>query len=542
MSMNITIGGLSEFLWEGDEQNVTITYPDGATPIDIVGTLADWCNVDIMDLYHLTITASENRGKRRSTGVMVEYEWDGVVYDDYVSISQSYYQGDEPSFSLNVSQMKFYCDGKPTMGDGSFSVWCKNVDEVGVVCDDWLSVSGELGAIDNEGFSKYSGKVICSANENKVNREGSIGLVDVYTSAASPTIKIIQAMKSEEGGEDEPEIPSEADTYIGAIWKDITYTFPTAEYADYSIWKDGEEVYRGRAYQNPSDGTIEVMINKICSNYMPDVYLTEGYDWIVGGYETFELRDGNGALLQTYKFINDWSYEKELRTGLLSHPIKSTFAIAKSQKLPFSIWGAGEPVSVPYGVEYWEDYVDEFGESIGSFDDTAIANDELVSVSFPSRQQAKPQYVKSAYIGDDFWPYVENCHIPWVIYYLNPYGGWDWFQIEKGNGCVDEKREITQYQYTQNYTNTDIKFGNNRYLSEIGYRWSVHTGRLSLEQGRRMWMLLESNRVYLHDTINDKIYPVIIENSEYDIYNRPHQTSVIQYTIEMSASQTRERK
>ena len=138
--------------------------------------------------------------------------------------------------------------------------------------------------------------------------------------------------------------------------------------------------------------------------------------------------------------------------------------------------------------------------------------------------------------------YPENvCGAEYALYYLNAMGGWDAFVIE---GTSTRTDKIARHQYNKSFNNQTIEYEKNTYISEITSSWKLNTGILDDEQARKMcWHLLSSNRVYLHDLIANKIYPVVITNAQNIFYTyRNNDHLPIQYEINLTESQTKLRQ
>lgn len=61
-------------------------------------------------------------------------------------------------------------------------------------------------------------------------------------------------------------------------------------------------------------------------------------------------------------------------------------------------------------------------------------------------------------------------------------------------------------------------------------------------ESERMWYLLESNVVYLHDIKADKIYPVLIKDTEVEHKKRSGSQKLINYTFTCQLSHNRKRQ
>ena len=127
-----------------------------------------------------------------------------------------------------------------------------------------------------------------------------------------------------------------------------------------------------------------------------------------------------------------------------------------------------------------------------------------------------------------------------ALYYLNSKGGWDAFLIQ---GKVLRTDRYAQGDFYKSFDNTTIEFGKKRWLNEIRPSWELHTSYLTDEQAERLVRnLLPSTQVYLHDLVNDKIYPVLITDTsaEYKTYANQGE-KLVAYTIGVEASQGMER-
>ena len=55
---------------------------------------------------------------------------------------------------------------------------------------------------------------------------------------------------------------------IASIWKDTYYTSDSDILAYYIKTEDDKVIFAGKAYRMPSDSTVKIKINSICSNYL----------------------------------------------------------------------------------------------------------------------------------------------------------------------------------------------------------------------------------------------------------------------------------
>lgn len=281
---------------------------------------------------------------------------------------------------------------------------------------------------------------------------------------------------------------------VAPIYKDTIYTY-TGQALAYEIQLDGENIFEGRAYAAPGEGTIQININRICENYLNNnaieeiLYETETSVYAPEAFMTFTLTDDSGNTLETYKFLYNYDYDGAFNSeGMaLSDPINNNTA---TNLLPLHTY----------------------------FNGTTVTN--MLDATF--------------YTND-------ICGAEYALYYLNAKGGWDAFVIEGSSIRTDN---VDRHQYNKTYNNQTIEYEKNTYISEISTSWKLNTGILTDAQGKNLcWNLLASNRVYLHDLLADRITPVVITNTQ-NVYNtyKNSNSQPIQYEIDITESQTKLRQ
>lgn len=278
------------------------------------------------------------------------------------------------------------------------------------------------------------------------------------------------------------------------IWKDTFYEV-NAERLIYTIRTDGIIIYSGKAYSMPSEGSIRINVNKICQNYLDsDIQaLLEGNNESMtmdNAVKTFTLNDENGNVLETYMFLNIWDKDTDWsgQNIRLSAPIDGCYAA-----------------------------------------NMLTLHSKFVRPSDATTQKHFPQ------------DYTKLVCADYAVYYLNSLGGWDSFAIQ---GNAKKSDTITQYTMDRAFDNTTLDYEADRYISEIIGQYELSTGWLTDEQSENLANnLIGSNKVYLHNLKSDKIFPVIITDSNvtYQTY-RNNGNKLCRYTIKMKESQSKIRK
>lgn len=535
--------------------SVTVTYADTDTVLEPVVN-GDWITVTeglpvqggnsgsgtaIVKRY--LIEVSETETYRQGTVVFKASNANGTSNSPFFSVIQNAPVEDEeivPVISAYTKTATVKYDGSST-GIAITSLGCSytNVSTVltPVVNGNWIKLGeGVLQSSLLEDTIVYRYPVSFETNDS-VERVGYVTFkgTDEEGKEYSDITKITQQAAPVTPDEPEPELPEDSkDVTYSPIWKDISYTFVNEEvfsiYHPIRTYLNGKEyvvenlIFKGKAYIAPNSDSVEICVNKICQNYMsehPNIF-----DGAVGyshSYNEFLLRNSYGTLLHTYRFVNDWSY-KELSLGVKTNPILPY--IGDGQKLFFSAF-ATEQKTIKWGMRYYDGTADYNNAEY-------VSNDFLTNVVTDLRQKG----VNTFYFGDKSFTVLPKCKCKYVLYYVNPYGGYDWFPI---TGKVTRKDRLETYTITQNFHNTTTEFGKKRYLSTIDIIYQINTQWLTQEQSDRMWELTESNTVWLHNLEEDKIYPVVITNTEIEHKQKTRNSRMLSYQINVELSQQRER-
>ena len=291
-------------------------------------------------------------------------------------------------------------------------------------------------------------------------------------------------------------------TITAPIWKDTYYT-TTADTVNYSIMLDGETIFTGKGVKYPGADDMQLNINKICRNYlecdiaallttMPSSNTNLDHP---NAQRTFNFYTGS-TKVNDYVFYQDYSYTDDKPTTgssiVVSNPINGHFVSGMLKVRTY--------------------------RGTSSYYTTGSASSST-GLGYTTRVKC----------------------VPYVLYYLNSYGGWDAFAIE-GTGI--KKDAYTTYKTDQSYNNTTLQFETNKYVQEIKTSYELNTGLLSDEQSANLAKnLLGSIKVYLQNIDEGWIKPVIItdSNATYQTY-QTNGRKLCQYKINVQMSQSKIRK
>lgn len=508
----------------------------------------------VEETYDIFFKESFSQNTSRYDFIVSYTTMDGIQHTDTVQMFQNATDGSnvEPQIYTSIKEMRYRDDGTPELSTNtSVDVkWIGNFDYKDFYTNvDWAMLGdGEL--VESSGEYNKTFRFPLTVLPNEFSEARSTELTfngEANGTYYETTINLIQARKRTDIIL--PDIPVEGDDYCGPIWKDIEYNFGGVDDINYNMYitewvqvgnmgfYQDKLIFSGKSCKKPNTISNKILVNKICQNYLNSPMFAKDAYTARGGYNVFKLTDeGGSTVYKTYRFVNDWSYSDDFKTGLLSHPILNDRTVVSSQMLPFTVFGAAENVKLSYGITYKDGYTDDYGEPVEDWSNAVDIKDGVITEFFPFGRDGEG--VDKYYIGDTEWKVVDDCKVEYVLYYINPWGGYDWFPIK---GKAVEIDDITQYVYTQNYTNTSWDFGKRRYLSEINKKYQLHTHWLKSDESKRMWYLLQSNVVYLHHVKENKISPVIITATQQEHKQRGIVSSRISYQIDVELSQMRER-
>lgn len=282
------------------------------------------------------------------------------------------------------------------------------------------------------------------------------------------------------------------------IWKDYDYQIKRLggdQYISYSL-KDsihGWE-YNGRAY-TPSN-TVDIRISDIIKGHMQENLdlSNDGIKYCDGMINC--ILSVNGESKEIIYAWNDNSYDRQFSSQILSNPIRSI--VDKRQKLLCSVvdhYGGGDSY---------------LSRSRNGISNTFSVTDGIYTdVESMTNQDTTIQYV----IGGNSIIYSAVCtDARYVVYYLNPYGGYDSF-IFKGNCVRSDAYKSSQYTtYANNLLPDHLR---RTYLRTDTPTWTLNTDYLTDEESRKMRWIAASTQVWLHDMVDDEIYPVDVKTNTY---------------------------
>lgn len=345
------------------------------------------------------------------------------------------------------------------------------------------------------------------------------------------------------------------------IWKDKIIDLLSGS-VQFRIFDPNTNIslYDGVANARPEESTAKVRVNDICADYLDNILPT-----LVNGDVTslamkaFDVQTRQGEYWSTIEqvtFVNDWSYDYDHNSSLsgISYPINghidsrmpilfsaydkaqvtaTIYLNGTSQSVVFPISGGGGGGGGSNG-DFNNDFDSDFligggggGGGTGGYGTLAI-------------QASSYSNLDRIVIGGNTYKVVTDC-AKYALYYVNAYGGWDFFLIE---GNTLEADNLKRFTREVEYDNRVISNrGIHNYVNEITKGFTFHTGWLFDDQGERMHHLINSTDVYLYDIANGDMIPVTIPSTtcEYRTYKNQG-NKLVNYTIQVEVAQNRVRR
>lgn len=333
------------------------------------------------------------------------------------------------------------------------------------------------------------------------------------------------------------------------IWKDVYYTKYNTPILDYTIYnEDNIPIYKGKSIATPDSNDVTFNINKVCSNYLSSSLsedISNRIEYINDYAKFFTIKEKNDSVagekpIAQYRFYNNYLYDVEKGGIFISDPIRrrnnsttTTVDVDLRQYMVISAYYKGDgskEISV------------NATTLIGGSKIQSIVIDNTAQMVRFNRDSGLKNVVYYTRNNEDkaFNFNVVNTCYDYCLYYVNAYGGWDSLLIDANVKKVDK---IESKYYNRAFNNTTTQFEKKKFTNVITPQYTLHTGWFNDDEQSRLYHLLESTEVYLHNLITDEILPVNITNNtcEYKTFTNNGRKK-FSNTINVEVAQTRIRK
>ena len=323
------------------------------------------------------------------------------------------------------------------------------------------------------------------------------------------------------------------------IWKDYYSSLGSVASQYFRIRVSSTTIYQGKAVRAASSGTLYVRINDICADYIAK---KPG-----GGALTFPVsftvqKSSNGSswtTVETVDFVDDWSYDTgyDGSTDGMAFPI--TGRIDLRQKVFQTRYATGSVTaaakygttnrSITLSLVTSQAYNGAMGLSL------VHAGKGYVELDGPTYKTYSSKTLTEVTIGAAKYTVVQGCP-QYVLYYKNPFGGYDHLVLE---GRCRKNRSGSRDTFVADYDNRYQNREEWTFQNEVTERYTLNTGFLTNEESARMPYLLDSPDVYLCDlAANAAVFiPVTIATDNYEVRMKRGADGMVNYTFEVAISQ-----
>lgn len=275
---------------------------------------------------------------------------------------------------------------------------------------------------------------------------------------------------------------------VNPIWKEFKNSVDANTFIEYHINLDGDIIYAGKAYKYPDASKITWSINDTVSNYLGNgIQFVEGIHQIPDYSKDFYMETNTGEqYLET--FYNSWAYKDA--DYIISDPIDNR--IDQRQWLPVSFLTTNYDMITVGGRTYAALQENDGWTVMTKVNNYIVDCNAGIVVTGEDGSQLTYKIASGDY----------------VLYYANAYGGWDSLLC---TGTVKKTDNIEHLNYRRKSADQS-QFSKVNYQNNITPTWSLNTG-ITID-GQKMYHLLESTMVYLHNLETNEIIPVVITNAQ----------------------------
>lgn len=362
-------------------------------------------------------------------------------------------------------------------------------------------------------------------------------------------------------------------------------------YACYPIWEDiiqstsgtalagldsatvevylGEDtlLFSGVVLKRPGDTYLRTRLNDIVAPFVRPILTldpSQASGWIYGEVmPLFKISWNAGALVRRFYVFGDCSWDRArvyemaqenpyCQASVLSALIDGK--IVRGQRVFFTSLLAARLLAFKYDPSGAGRYMRQLFETVKRSEVETEAPTGGPATFFMSTagfpDSATGKYDFQLRNGDETDAYIfgsvegvelVNVCARYVLYYLNAYGGWDWFVIQ---GRVNEKDKITRTEYTRRPKTVDpMSRGRDVLQVEVKKSLEMHTHWLTDDEASRMHHLTESPAVFVHDLAQGLILPAVLTGSTHDYKTYKGQGGrLVSYSLDVDMAVTTQRQ
>lgn len=338
------------------------------------------------------------------------------------------------------------------------------------------------------------------------------------------------------------------------IWKDHYSSLGSVASSYFRIKQSGTVIYTGRAFRAASSGTLYVRINDICADFMQQKP-TAAYPFSATpvtfpmSFTVEKSSDGlSWSSVETVDFNWDWSYDASFDPSTMGMAFPITGRIDPRQILIQTRYATG---SVTGYFTYKSGTIRSVTITLGGVSGTGSAI--MQTTLHVGKLNACPNLATyatyggsplvSVRIGLTTYQVTDKCP-KWVVYYINPFGGFDHLLIE---GNAVRRRDVNRETFLAEISTAAAKPQRETWdmQNEVTERLTLNTGLLTDAESERMPYLMEATQVFVADLETDPAYivPAVIDTASYNVQTyRANGHQMKNYTFDVVLAQKQYRR
>lgn len=305
------------------------------------------------------------------------------------------------------------------------------------------------------------------------------------------------------------------------IWKDHFSNLGAYASRYFRIRVGSTTIYSGRAYRAASSGNLNVRINDICADYMAlrpaSVPLSNTTMAFPVSFIVEQSANGSSwSSVETVAFNDDWSYDPGFNPSSSGMAFPVTGRIDPRQRIYQTRYSSGGVTATArYG---------STTRSVSLSMPSSVSTEAISAALFhagagyvmfdcASYATYNGKALTSVTIGAATYTVAKGCPQK-VLYYKNPFGGFDHLLIE---GSATRVHTVQREDFVADYDNRYRGRERWNFQNEVTERWTLNTGLLTPDESARLPYLLDSPQVFIADLRSPSVFvPALVVTDSYN--------------------------
>ena len=327
------------------------------------------------------------------------------------------------------------------------------------------------------------------------------------------------------------------------IWKDHFSSLGAYSSRYFRIQVGGNTIYSGRAYRAASSGTLYVRINDVCADYMSQrpasvpVTTPSAVTFPMSFTVQSSSNGSSWSTVETVQFNDDWSYDTSFDPSTMGMAFPITGRVDLRQVIYQTRYASG---SLTASCNYQGTSRSVTASTVSTGSSAFLislnhAGAQCKSFDCAANATYSSKTLTSVTMGLVTYKVTTRCP-QYVLYYKNPFGGYDHLLME---GLCQKNVAVSRDTFVADYDNTVRGRETWDFQNEITETWTMNTGYLTEDESSRMPYLLNSPDVFFCDLSQPSVVvPAIIDTNAYAVKVRTR-AGMINYTISVKVAQNK---